>query len=70
MLTFNLDDLHIYVHVHCYPYRTGIQTFRRENDRFWVIAAHPTQNLFAAGTHIAITLCTMLIIQFLKVYHM
>ncbi|XP_065906077.1 coatomer subunit alpha-like isoform X1 [Dysidea avara] len=29
--------------------RTGIQTFRRENDRFWAVAAHPTQNLFAAG---------------------
>ena len=34
------------------PYRTGIQTFRRENDRFWVIVAHPTQNLFAAGTYV------------------
>ena len=22
---------------------------RRENDRFWVIAGHPTLNLFAAG---------------------
>ena len=30
-------------------YRTGVQTFRREHDRFWVIAAHPTLNLFAAG---------------------
>lgn len=29
--------------------RTAIQTFRRENDRFWVIAAHPTLNIFAAG---------------------
>ena len=29
--------------------RTGVQTFRRENDRFWVMAAHPTLNLFAAG---------------------
>ena len=29
--------------------RTGIQNFRRENDRFWVICAHPTINLFAAG---------------------
>jgi coatomer protein complex subunit alpha (xenin) len=27
--------------------RTAIQTFRREQDRFWVLAAHP--NLFAAG---------------------
>ncbi|CAI9735621.1 coatomer subunit alpha-like isoform X1 [Octopus vulgaris] len=29
--------------------RTSVQTFRREHDRFWVIAAHPTLNLFAAG---------------------
>ncbi|OLL22528.1 putative coatomer subunit alpha [Neolecta irregularis DAH-3] len=29
--------------------RTAVQTFRRENDRFWVIAAHPEINLFAAG---------------------
>lgn len=29
--------------------RTGIQTFRREHDRFWIMAAHPEQNLFAAG---------------------
>lgn len=29
--------------------RTGVQTFRREHDRFWVAAAHPTLNLFAAG---------------------
>jgi len=26
-----------------------VQTFRRESDRFWVIAAHPTLNVFAAG---------------------
>jgi coatomer protein complex subunit alpha (xenin) len=26
-----------------------VQTFRRENERFWVIAAHPELNLFAAG---------------------
>lgn len=26
-----------------------IHTFRREHDRFWVMAAHPTLNLFAAG---------------------
>ena len=30
-------------------FRTGVQTFRREHDRFWVAAAHPTLNLFAAG---------------------
>ncbi|KAK9452772.1 coatomer WD associated region-domain-containing protein [Dipodascopsis uninucleata] len=29
--------------------RTGVQSFRRESDRFWVIAAHPEINLFAAG---------------------
>ena len=26
-----------------------MQTFRREHDRFWVMAAHPTLNVFAAG---------------------
>ena len=31
---------------HC---RSGVQTFRRESDRFWVIVAHPTMNVFAAG---------------------
>lgn len=29
--------------------RTMVQSFKRENDRFWVIAAHPEINLFAAG---------------------
>mmetsp|Transcript_3323 Transcript_3323/g.4566 ORF Transcript_3323/g.4566 Transcript_3323/m.4566 type:complete len:1271 (+) Transcript_3323:103-3915(+) len=29
--------------------RAGIQTFRREHDRFWILAAHPDANLFAAG---------------------
>ena len=29
--------------------RTSVQSFKRENDRFWVLAAHPTINLFAAG---------------------
>ncbi|KAK2031691.1 Coatomer, alpha subunit [Colletotrichum zoysiae] len=29
--------------------RTAVQSFKRENDRFWVIAAHPEINLFAAG---------------------
>ena len=33
--------------------RTAIQTFRREHDRFWVIAAHPQLNLFAAGASIS-----------------
>ncbi|KII84248.1 hypothetical protein PLICRDRAFT_701838 [Plicaturopsis crispa FD-325 SS-3] len=29
--------------------RTAIQTFRREQDRFWALAAHPNLNLFAAA---------------------
>jgi coatomer protein complex subunit alpha (xenin) len=29
--------------------RTLIQSFKRDADRFWVIAAHPEINLFAAG---------------------
>jgi coatomer protein complex subunit alpha (xenin) len=29
--------------------RSSVQSFKRENDRFWVIAAHPEINLFAAG---------------------
>jgi len=29
--------------------RTSVSTFRRENDRFWVLTAHPELNLFAAG---------------------
>lgn len=29
--------------------RTCLQTFRRDHDRFWVVTAHPTLNLFAAG---------------------
>ncbi|KAB5526253.1 coatomer WD associated region-domain-containing protein [Coniochaeta sp. 2T2.1] len=29
--------------------RTSVKTFKREHDRFWVIAAHPEINLFAAG---------------------
>ena len=29
--------------------RTAVQTFRREHDRFWTLAAHPELNLFAAG---------------------
>ena len=33
----------------CSLLRTGVQTFRRESDRFWVMAAHPNLNLFAAG---------------------
>ncbi|KAI9884926.1 MAG: hypothetical protein M1823_003273 [Watsoniomyces obsoletus] len=29
--------------------RIPVQSFKRESDRFWVIAAHPEINLFAAG---------------------
>lgn len=29
--------------------RVGVQTFRRENDRFWILCAHPSINLLAAG---------------------
>ena len=29
--------------------RVGVQTFRRESDRFWILAAHKSQNLLAAG---------------------
>lgn len=29
--------------------RTLLQTFRRETDRYWVLAVHPHLNLFAAG---------------------
>lgn len=29
--------------------RMAIQTFRREYDRFWVLASHPNLNLFVAG---------------------
>lgn len=29
--------------------RTCLHTFRHDNDRFWVLAAHPTLNMFAAG---------------------
>ena len=29
--------------------RVGVQTFRREHDRFWILTAHPEINLLAAG---------------------
>lgn len=35
--------------------RTCLHTFRREHDRFWVVAAHPTLNLFAAGNVLTVT---------------
>ena len=28
--------------------RTCLHTFRRDHDRFWIMAAHPEQNVFAA----------------------
>lgn len=29
--------------------RTCIHTIRKDYDRFWILATHPTQNYFAAG---------------------
>ena len=29
--------------------RSAINSFRRETDRFWALAAHPTLSVFAAG---------------------
>jgi len=29
--------------------RTAVQTFRREHDRFWILAVHPEMNVLAAG---------------------
>lgn len=29
--------------------RVALQTFRREHERFWILAAHPEINLLAAG---------------------
>nr|XP_002131264.1 coatomer subunit alpha [Ciona intestinalis] len=29
--------------------RSSIQSFRRDQDRFWILSCHPTLNLFAAG---------------------
>ena len=29
--------------------RLCLKTFRRDNDRFWILAAHPSRNLLAAG---------------------
>ena len=36
--------------------RLGVQTFRRETDRFWILAAHPEQNLLAAGKYLVLML--------------
>jgi coatomer protein complex subunit alpha (xenin) len=40
--------------------RTAVHTFKRENDRFWVIAAHPEINLFAAGHDKCVSLSAQL----------
>jgi coatomer protein complex subunit alpha (xenin) len=37
--------------------RTGVQTFRREHDRFWILAAHPEINLLAAGHDRCVRMC-------------
>lgn len=37
-------DIHPQLFIHRSK-RLGVQTFRRENDRFWILAAHPEQNL-------------------------
>jgi coatomer protein complex subunit alpha (xenin) len=42
--------------------RTAIQTFRREHDRFWVLASHPQLNLFAAGRTSAVSAIESLLI--------
>jgi len=36
--------------------RTGVQTFRREQDRFWILAVHPDQSLLAAGVYLSVTM--------------
>ena len=40
--------------------RTGTQTFRREHDRFWILAAHPEVNLLAAGHDRSAARCGLL----------
>lgn len=37
--------------------RTGVQTFRREHDRFWILASHPEINLLAAGHDGCVRMC-------------
>jgi len=34
--------------------RTTIRTYRREHDRFWMLACHPEHNLFAAGLSLSL----------------
>ncbi len=41
---FSLQLADIYLSI-CFRF----QTFRREHDRFWILAAHPDINLLAAG---------------------
>lgn len=53
MPNVSMDFLHIHtysgINLSSLLVRSAVQTFRRESDRFWVIAAHPTLNVFAAG---------------------
>ena len=39
--------------------RQAIQSFRRENDRFWVLQAHSELNLFAAGMQHSLSTITL-----------
>lgn len=45
--------------------RTCLHTFRREHERFWVLAAHPTLNLFAAGHDSGMIIFKVKIIDFI-----
>jgi coatomer protein complex subunit alpha (xenin) len=42
--------------------RTAIMTFRRELDRFWVLASHPQLNLFAAGRFLSCAIFIIILI--------
>jgi hypothetical protein len=42
----------------------AVNTFRRENDRFWILAIHPTLNLFAAGELFFLNLIKIIIFIF------
>jgi len=37
------------IRVWCMSKRTALQTLRKDTERFWALAAHPTLNVFAAG---------------------
>lgn len=36
--------------------RSLVETFKKENERYWILSAHPKQNLFAAGSDIGAVL--------------